>query len=119
MSSIVLFSDQFNYYLHSGPTSMRKSFDGLCAIIRDELGKQINAKDVFIFLNKERTHVKILLYEPDGFSLFYRRLHKGRFARPAHSAAMGSTQLSAMDLLSMLWGLHLHRIRKEVQVIPS
>jgi transposase len=112
MSSIVLFSDQYNYYLRSGPTNMRKSFDGLCGIIRDELGKEINAKDVFIFLNKELTHIKILLYEHDGFSLFYRRLHKGRFTRPADSSGQGSAQLSSMDLLSMLWGLHLHRIKK-------
>jgi transposase len=112
MSSIVLFSDQYNYYLHSGPTNMRKSFDGLCGIIRDELGKEINVKDVFIFLNKELTHIKILIYEPDGFSLFYRRLHKGRFTRPADSSGNVSAQLRAVDLLSMLWGLHLHRIKK-------
>jgi hypothetical protein len=112
MSSIVLFSDQYNYFLYSSPTSMRKSFDGLCGIIRDELGKEINAKDAFIFLNKERTHIKILLYETDGFTLDYRRLHKGRFTKPVQSSDQGSIQLSAMDLLSLLWGLHLHGIRK-------
>jgi transposase len=113
MSSIVLFSDQYNYYLHSGSTSMRKSFDGLCGIIRGELGKEINAKDVFIFLNKQLTHIKILLYEPEGFTLFYRRLHKGRFSLPSDSAVEGSIQLSATDLLSMLSGLHLHEIKKQ------
>lgn len=85
---------------------MRKSFDGLRGIIRDELGKEINAKDVFNFLNKELTHIKILLYEPDGFTLFYRRFHKGRFPTPAESSGQGSTQLSAMDLFSLPWGLH-------------
>jgi transposase len=119
MSSIVLFTDQYNYYLHARPTSMRRSFDGLCSIIRGELGKEINPKDVFIFLNKERTHIKILLYEQDGFSLFYRRLHKGRFTIPADSAGQGSIQLSAMDLLSILWRLHLHEIKKTSVVIHS
>ena len=112
MSRIVLFSDQYNYYLHASPTSMRKSFDGLCGIIRGELGREINAKDVFIFLNKGLTHIKILLYEPDGFTWFYRRLHKGRFTKPAERSGQGSTQLSAMEVLSMLWGLHLHEIKK-------
>ena len=112
MSSIVLFSEQYNYFMYCSPTSMRKSFDGLCGIIRGELGKEVNAKDVFIFLNKERTHIKILLYEIDGFTLFYRRLHKGRFNIPIGSSSQGSAQLSAMDLLSLLWGLHLHVIKK-------
>jgi transposase len=112
MSSIVLFSDQYNYYLHASPTSMRKSFDGLCGIIREELGKEINTKDVFIFLNRELSHIKILLYENDGFTLFYRRLHKGHFKLPASGSTSGSTQLTSMDLLSLLWGLHLHGNKK-------
>ncbi len=112
MSSIVLFSDYYNYYLHAGRTSMRKSFDGLCGIIQGELGREMHAKDVFIFLNKQLTHIKILLYEPDRFTLFYQRLHKGRFTLPADNPEEGSIQLSATDLLSMLSGLHLHEIRK-------
>ncbi|MGB8646760.1 MAG: IS66 family insertion sequence element accessory protein TnpB, partial [Anaerolineae bacterium] len=50
---------------------------------------------------------------PEGFTLFYRRLHKGRFSLPSDSAAEGSIQLSATDLLSMLSGLHLHEIKKQ------
>ena len=112
MSSIVLFSDHYNYYLHAGRTSMRKSFDGLCGIIQGELGREMNVKDVFIFLNKQLTHIKILLYEPDRYTLLYQRRHKGRFTLPAAGPEGGSIQLSATDLLSMLSGLHLHEMKK-------
>ena len=112
MSSLVLFSDQHNYFLYAGRANMRKSFDGLSGIVRNELGREVNAKDVFIFLNKQLTHIKVLLCETDGFTLFYRRLHKGRFTWPSASSFNGSIQLTATDLLSMLHGLNLHQHKK-------
>ena len=112
MSSIVLFSDHHNYFLYAAHTSMKKSFDGLSGIVLNELGRQVNDKDVFIFLNKPRTHIKVLLYETDGFTLFYRRLHKGRFTLPDATTSNGSIRLTATDLLSMLHGLNLHRHKK-------
>lgn len=116
MSSIALFSDLYNFYLYAGTASMRKSFDALSGMVTGELGRQLNEKDVFIFLNKERTHVKVLLYEADGFTLFYRRLHKGRFTLPAATATSGTIQLSATHLVSMLQGLHLHTLKNRKQL---
>ncbi len=112
MSAIALFSDVYNYYLYAGRADMRKSFNGLTGIIINELGREVNQKDVFIFLNKELTHVKVLLYEYDGFTLLYRRLHKGRFTLPHTTSSDTSIQLNAMELISMLQGLHLHTFRK-------
>ncbi len=116
MSSIALFSDLYNFYLYAGRADMRKSFDGLSGIIINELGREVNEKDVFIFLNKERTHIKVLVYETDGFTLLYRRLHTGRFTLPADAAINGSIQLSAIDLISMLQGLHLHTLKNRGQL---
>lgn len=116
MSSIALFSDLYNYFLYAGRADMRKSFDGLSGIVINELGREVNEKDVFIFLNKERTHIKVLVYEIDGFTLLYRRLHKGRFTLPADAAVNGSIQLSAIELISMLQGLHLHTLKKRGQL---
>ena len=112
MSAIVLLTDYHSYYLYNSHTDMRKSIDGLCGIVYNELGKEVNNKDVFIFLNKRGTHIKLLLHEADGFTLLYRRLHKGRFVMPAVADGEGAMQLSATDLLSMLSGLHLHRSKK-------
>lgn len=112
MSNLALFSDYYNYFLYAGRASMRKSFDGLSGIVLNELGKKVNDRDVFIFLNKGLTHIKVLLYEADGFTLFYRRLHKGRFTLPSAAASNGSIQLTATDLLSILQGLNLHQYKK-------
>lgn len=116
MSAIALFSDVYNYYLYAGRADMRKSFDGLTGIVVNELGRQVNQKDVFIFLNKELTHIKVLLYEADGFTLFYRRLHKGRFTLPAATATDGSIPLTATHVISLLQGLHLHTYKNSVQL---
>lgn len=112
MSAIALLTDHHAYYLYSGHADMRKSIDGLCGIVYNELGRAVNHKDVFIFLNKRCTHIKLLLQEADGFTLLYRRLHKGRFMMPAAVDTQATMQLSATDLLSMLAGLHLHRSKK-------
>ncbi len=113
MSAIVLLTDHHRYYLYSGFVDMKKSFDGLCGIVRGELGRTVNDKDIFIFLNKRCTHVKLLLVESDGFTLFYRRLHKGRFNVPATDDT-GAIQLSAHELLLLLSGLHWQRSEKRV-----
>lgn len=114
MSAIALLTDRHSYYLYGGAADMRKSIDGLCGIVYNELGREVNDKDVFIFLNKRCTHVKLLLQEADGFTLLFRRLHKGRFSLPAarEEGEEAAMQMSATDLLSMLSGLHLHRSKK-------
>ncbi len=112
MSAIILLTDHHQYFLYSSPADMRKSIDGLCGIVYNELGREVNHKDVFIFLNKRCTHVKLLLQEADGFTLLFRRLHKGRFVMPDITEGQGAIQMSAIDLLSMLSGLHLHRSKK-------
>src|SRR6266566_1758301 len=112
MSAIALLTDYHSYYLYAGHTDMRKSFNGLSGIVRNELGRAVNDRDIFIFLNKRCTHIKLLLYEADGFTLLYRRLHKGRFILPDVSPGEASIQLSTTELLSMLAGLHLHLSKK-------
>lgn len=112
MSAIALLTDYHAYYFYSGAADMRKSIDGLCGIIYNELGREVNNKDVFIFMNKRCTHIKLLLHEADGFTLLYRRLHKGRFNMPVIGDGEGSIQMSATEILFLLSGLHLYRSKK-------
>ena len=65
-------STSCSYYLYCGHADMRKGFDGLCGIIQSQMA--LNALDgaVFIFMNRRRTQVKLLLWEGDGFSLYYK-----------------------------------------------
>lgn len=83
---------------------MRNGFDGLAGIVRNFLMKDPVSGDVFIFLNKHRTHIKLLYWDGDGFALFYKRLERGRYDQ--HAAVNGlSREMKREELLMLLEGL--------------
>jgi len=100
------------YLLYHRWTDVRKSFDGLSGIVTNELKMPLQLGDVFIFVNRRGSHIKLLLKEADGMTMLYRRLHKGRFQLPDLTENKTSIRMSATDLLSLLSGLHLHRWKK-------
>ncbi len=113
MSSLLVLTDSYKFYFCSSKIDMRKSFDGLCGVVEKHMHKRVekNKKEVFIFLNKSRTHLKMLLHENNGFTLIYRR-QPLRFTLPEFDAENGSIKLSAAEVLSLLGGLILHRSQK-------
>ncbi|MGZ8517905.1 MAG: IS66 family insertion sequence element accessory protein TnpB [Chitinophagaceae bacterium] len=62
MSDLLTLSDRKNYHLYPKETDMRKGFNLLCGIVVNELGPQEMGGDAFIFINKPRTHLKLLVY---------------------------------------------------------
>lgn len=89
---------------------MRKSFDGLCGIVTSELHGDILGGDVFIFLNKRKTHIKLLAFETDGFAIYYKRLERGTYEFPFDGSDDKSTHLSYSHLLLMLQGISLKKV---------
>ena len=61
-------------YIVCGYTDMRKSIDGLCAIIEDQLKMDPTSSALFLFCGRRRDRIKALFREPDGFVLIYKRL---------------------------------------------
>ena len=91
---------------------MRNGFDGLAGIVRNYLGKDPVSGDVFIFLNKTRTHIKLLYWDGDGFALFYKRLERGRYERC--TAVHGpSKEMKREELLMLLEGLAYGDMRRK------
>lgn len=66
-------------YLCRTPVDFRKAHDGLCAIIRDQFGDDPFSGDLFVFHNRARDRVKLLLWDRNGFWLLYKRLERGTF----------------------------------------
>lgn len=108
MSKLLSLYSDANYYLYRKPVRMSRSFDGLASLIRTELEKDILQGDVFIFLNRDRTMIKLFIYENKGYNIFYRRLDKGSFPVPLLLADSTSYKLSADQLLTLLNGVTLH-----------
>ena len=72
-----------------GATDMRKSIDGLCGIVREQLAMEPeNSRAIFLFCGKRRDRIKVLLHENDGFVLLYKRLDYkvGRYRWPRNKS---------------------------------
>ena len=69
-------------FIVCGYTDMRKSIDGLCAIVEDKLHMDPRRSAIFLFCGRRCDRLKILMWEPDGFVLLYKRLEAGRFTWP-------------------------------------
>lgn len=105
------FSSHLRYYLCCTHVDMRNGFDGLAGIVRNKLKKDPISGDVFIFVNKQQTHIKILYWDGDGFALFYKRLESGRYARTTDNAP--SKQINREELMMLLEGLSFKEIVKK------
>jgi transposase len=99
---------------------MRKSFDGLCGIVKCEYHKNILDGDYFVFFNRVLDRCKILLWDRDGLILIYRRLEQGRFQRPAHDSANGTAiEIDATTLTLILSGVDLNTAKRRKRFRPE
>ncbi|WP_306765831.1 IS66 family insertion sequence element accessory protein TnpB, partial [Agathobacter rectalis] len=87
-------------YIVTGYTDMRKSIDGLCAIVEDQLHMDPRRSALYLFCGKRCDRVKALLWENDGFVLLYKRMEvKGRFRWPRSSQEVRQLTWQQFDWL--------------------
>lgn len=91
-------------WLVPGATDMRKSIDGLAAIVTYAVKKDPLSRQAFVFCSKDRSKLKILWWDLNGFWLLYKRLEKGRFRWPTEGAEE-SICISGRQLRWLLDGL--------------
>jgi transposase len=96
-------------FLCTRATDMRKSFDGLHGLVVDVLQQDPLSGDLFVFLNRRRDRVKLLIWEEDGMLIVYKRLERGTFALPEGDG--DSITLSSAQLVLLLGGIDLKHTR--------
>lgn len=99
------------YYLYSGDTDMRKGFDSLCGIVSSQMQLDALSGAIYIFINKRRNQVKLLLWEGDGLSLYYKRLESGTYERPLMEDGKPGYMIAPQQLLFILQGVALQKIQ--------
>ena len=92
------------------PIDMRKSFDGLCGCIQQQLGADPLSGHLFAFFNKRATMVKVLLWDRTGFCIWFKRLEKGRFSIASLNANGNAMELP--QLMLILEGMDLTGARQ-------
>jgi len=69
-------------FLYKTSVDMRKSFEGLSYLVEQEFDTPLTAGDYFVFLNRRKNMMKVLVWDIDGLIIWYKRLEKGNFIRP-------------------------------------
>jgi transposase len=105
-------SKAYRYFMYGRRADMRKGFNGLCGLVRNEFKQNPLSGDVFIFINRPRNRIKLLHWQGDGFAIYYKRLEKGTYEMPEIKTDSASIELDAQQLLFILEGISLLSVKK-------
>jgi len=92
-------------YISREKTDMRKSINGLAQVVQESFKLNAFTSAIFVFCNGDKNKIKILQWDKDGFSLYYKRREKGRFWWPSFEDKTGAITISKSDLNRLLDGL--------------
>jgi len=109
---MITFSFPKEIFIANSHTDFRKCFDGLCGEVISSMNSDPLSGALFVFYNKRRDRLKMIVWDNDGFWLFYKRLEEGTFEVPILTSDQCCIMLSAEQLQLMLCGIELGSIRK-------
>ena len=97
-------------WLATRPTDLRKSFDTLAELVRQQMHNDLLSGQLFVFRNKRADRLKLLYWDEDGYVIVYKRLEKGSFRFPQADGA--SVQIRAADLHMLLDGVDFESVKR-------
>ena len=101
------------YYLYSYPTDMRRSFYTLSGMVTNQMGRNVQDGDVYIFINRPCTSMKILHMECGGLVIYHMKLESGCFKLPVFDQNTNTFQTSWQDLMMMVQGVSSKEKKKK------
>ena len=106
----MLFSEsQARIWLYAHPCDMRKSYDGLSALVKNSLQEDPLSGEWFVFINRKQTQMKILYFDRSGYCVWAKRLEQGAFH--AGSGCKSKRRLEWTDLKLIIEGIDARSIR--------
>ena len=107
-------------YVCLAPTDMRKSFDSLLALVREGLGYDPLSGHLFVFRSRRGDRIKLLWWDRDGLTLYYRRLEKGTFRFAATKDPNSrSIEVSSQELSLVLWGIDPTSVKRQKRYVAN
>jgi transposase len=94
-------------YVCLSPCDMRRSFDGLHALVRDHLQLDAFAGHLYLFANKRRDRLKLLYWDRDGFAIWAKRWEAGSYVIPAAESGSRRMEITTEELAALLSGIDL------------
>ena len=102
---MIPFGPATRIFLAPGPTDMRRSFDGLAEMVRQRMGDDPLNGHLYVFTNRRRNRLKILVWDGSGLWVCAKRLEEGTFRWPSPEPGTSRVRLSAEELALLLGGL--------------
>lgn len=115
---MLLLPQSVSIYLAVEPVDMRKSFDGLVAIVQSSLHLDPFTGHLFCFVSKRRDRIKVLMLGRGGFAVFYKRLEKGSFPLPPFDPEARTVELEAPQLAMLLDALDFSTMKAPKRWAP-
>lgn len=106
-------NESHHYYLCSTSVDMRKGFNSLCGVVRSFMKRDPLSGEVFVFINKPRTRIKLLHWERGGLVIYHKRLESGNLSLPIFDMATGSYHMSWCDLVMMVEGVSFKDVTRK------
>jgi transposase len=111
------FSPAIAIYLHAKPIDMRKSFDSLYGIIKNDFDMDVRNGGLFLFINLRRNRIKLLYWDVDGMALWMKRLERGSFQHPQPSDESKHLIIDSAQLNLLLSGIELSSVKKRKRYV--
>jgi transposase len=116
---VILVPRAVRVYFATQPTNLRKSFDGLVNEIRHTLGHDPLGGHVFVFLNRRKNQVKLIVWTRGGFTIVHKRLERGTFTFPSRvTGDMTSIAIDVHELAMLLEGIDVSRAKSKPRWEP-
>ena len=97
-------------WLYARSTDMRKSFDGLVALVANELREDPLSGHLFVFINRKQTYLKILYFDRSGYCIWSKRLERGQFIYRRDGGVKQALDWTRLKCL--LEGIDLDKVRR-------
>jgi transposase len=98
-------------WLATRTTDLRKGFDSLAELVRQQLHNDPLSGHLFVFRNKRADRIKLLYWDEDGYVIVYKRLEAGTFRFPP--ADSDGLEIRAADLYLLLDGVDLASVKRQ------
>lgn len=116
---MLLLSRAVHVYVATAPCNLKKSFEGLTNEVRQVLAKDPLSGHVFVFLNRRKTQVKLLLWTRGGFTIVTKRLERGTFTFPGRvTSEAASVEVDVHELSMLLEGIDVTTARTSTRWEP-